>query len=274
MTPSRFGVDGIAGDHVVDAGHHVLVVRSAPAAPRAPQVLLAVFGRPARVGIEDRIALRRPQLELDGEVVAVGAVRAAVDGQDQRHAIGRVGRLGQDHPTLDRRAVLAREPHRLGRPRPDRRQQRVVERRQPPLAAAIERRDEHFGGMGRVAGDVGDALRVPGNRCSGEAPGAARHLLHGAAGERHAKEVRRAGDSGRELQHTPFRRDTRRARDVVPRRGEVHRRAAHRPESGTDPPASRRPASPSGSGSGSARAARRSSRRQTRSAPSDRSRRR
>ena len=83
-----------------------------------------------------------------------------------------------------------------------------------------------LGGVGGIAGHVGDALDVPGDRGVGDAPAAARHLLHGPAGERHSEQMRGPGDARGELQHAPFGRDARRAGDVVPRRREVDRRAA------------------------------------------------
>src|ERR1700691_4584329 len=75
------------------AGHHVRVVRSAPAgarilralgAPDGPAPVLAVAGATAGVAIQDAEAGGGLQLEIVGETVAVLRERAAVDIQQRR----------------------------------------------------------------------------------------------------------------------------------------------------------------------------------------------
>ena len=95
--------------YVIDAGHHVLVVFDAPApAPRRPQKVFAVASGAARIRVQHGIAIGGEELQLEIEVVAVGAVRSAVDGKNERQSF--TGGVCRDQdPTFDLRAVLAIE---------------------------------------------------------------------------------------------------------------------------------------------------------------------
>src|SRR6266513_6525828 len=93
-------IDRIMSKYVIDAGHHVLVVFDAPApAPRRPQKVFAVASGAARIRVEYGIAIGGEQLQLEIEVVAVGAVRSAVDGKNERQSF--TGSVCRDqHPTF------------------------------------------------------------------------------------------------------------------------------------------------------------------------------
>ena len=107
-------VDRVAFDGVVDPCHDVFVILEPPAAPRRPAERLAVAGGGAGVDVEHHVAVGGQQLPVEGEVVAVGAVRAAVDLEDHGEAAGRcVAGAGvpwcREHPAFDLGAVGAGE---------------------------------------------------------------------------------------------------------------------------------------------------------------------
>src|SRR3954464_5394037 len=108
-------IDRMLAEHVVDARHAVPPVLCPPFAPRAPQEFLAIASRAAEIDLQYEVAIRGEILILEIEAVAVGAVRAAVIGDDQRIRSGRAGTIAVwiEQPTLDRRAISALEVHAL-----------------------------------------------------------------------------------------------------------------------------------------------------------------
>ena len=81
-------IDGAMSKHVIDARHHVLIILDAPAsAPRRPEKVFTVPRRAARICVDDGVPLRGKELQLEVEVVAVGTVRTAVDGENERQSV-------------------------------------------------------------------------------------------------------------------------------------------------------------------------------------------
>src|SRR5207237_10712179 len=70
--------------HFVHTRHQILVVVARVVELNDVPELLAIVGTAARIRVEDDIALRSHPLELVREGVAVGAVRAAMNFEDQR----------------------------------------------------------------------------------------------------------------------------------------------------------------------------------------------
>src|SRR6476619_3019647 len=95
--------------YVINTGHHVLVILDAPStAPRGPEEVFAVARRATRICVEHGKSLGGEELQLEVEVVAIGAVRSAVDGENQRELVARPVRR-HEKPAFDLRAVLTRE---------------------------------------------------------------------------------------------------------------------------------------------------------------------
>src|SRR5438876_3937125 len=77
-------VDPTEAERVIDAGHEVLVVLAAPVADAGSDEPIAVGMAPAGVHEEHPVATTGEQLELVEEGVAVRAVRAAMDLENER----------------------------------------------------------------------------------------------------------------------------------------------------------------------------------------------
>src|SRR5258707_10274433 len=94
-------VDPPQAERVVNAGHEVEVVLAAPVADARAQEPVAVSVAPARVHVEHRVATAGEGLELVEEGVAVRAVRATMDLEDQRPLLRSVEAARLEQPTLD-----------------------------------------------------------------------------------------------------------------------------------------------------------------------------
>src|SRR5438067_7795832 len=108
------GVDPAHLLDVVDGGHQVLVVLTAPVADARLREPLAVGMTAARIGVEHGVTAPREHLELVEKAVAVRAVRTAVDLEHQRPLLRRLEPARLEQPALDLPAVRAGELDALG----------------------------------------------------------------------------------------------------------------------------------------------------------------
>src|SRR5690242_11961660 len=118
------------GKYVIHSSHHVFIILDSPSAPpRRPEEILAVSGRTARISVEHRVPPGSEELQLEIEIVAIRAVWAAVNRNNQWQALGRlVGR--QEKPAFDLRSILAAEQQSRGRIEPNGAQKRRIHARE------------------------------------------------------------------------------------------------------------------------------------------------
>src|SRR6266478_3318659 len=79
-----FGVGNTSCDEVVDTGHHVTVIATAPVAAIHLHEFLAVTAGASNVGIKDRVASRRQELAPRFDGILPIARGPAVDQSDER----------------------------------------------------------------------------------------------------------------------------------------------------------------------------------------------
>src|SRR5262249_59896065 len=107
-------VDVAASQYRVDAGHQVVIVVAGIGMVDEVAELLTVASAAARVGVQDHVAGRRIELNVNRETRAVAGKGPTVDLQDQRVLLLRIeiGRLGD--PTVELSPVPGRlEPDLL-----------------------------------------------------------------------------------------------------------------------------------------------------------------
>src|SRR5262249_14363688 len=100
-------VDVVVALCVVDSAHHIVEVGISPAPPGGQEKLLAVSSRSPRIRIYDEVAVGGEKLMLEREVVAVRAVRSAMDRQNQRPRTRWIVAAWLHHPTFDFSTILA-----------------------------------------------------------------------------------------------------------------------------------------------------------------------
>ncbi len=220
------GVGQPVRDRLVHPGHHVGHRPVAPVAQVGPVEGLAVALRAARVGGQDGDPGPREDLPLEHRGPAVERVRSAVDLEHQRPGAGTAG----EQPALDLESVAL--PAALhGLHEGQLRGELVVEAGDGARRACrAPRRDvedddlgEGRGGRADRGHDVALALRGRAGVPAGEVVAVRREALGLAAtGDRHAPQLHRAVDRGREQDVRPVRggRDGRLAAD---RHVAVHR---------------------------------------------------
>ena len=214
-------MSGIGLERGVDPGQQVSRLDLAPSPGDRVGEVVPVAGGPAGVGVQHEEARVREDVEGPEEVVAVGAVRPAVDLQDHRVRAPRLVADRLDDPALDLGPVVGPPAQRLGRLQAEGGEPRVVERGHPALAAAVPGVDEDLGGGGGTGHRVGDDDAVAGRRDRPHLPVAARDLSDEVAGLRHLEEMAVAADAGEEPHRVAARGPGGGAGPHVPVAGEV-----------------------------------------------------
>ena len=150
--PVRVGVALLDG--IVDGGHFIFEVLDAPGLPDLHGELLAVTGRPSRVGAQHQVAFGSEELRFKVPAEILLRDRSPM-GPKQRgigEALVEIGREGDEG--FDFGAVAAFKPDLLDSSQLDPGKKLVVGVSQPAQLSLLEQ--EHFGGQVDLAVEEGD----------------------------------------------------------------------------------------------------------------------